>query len=181
VALRPIAEWDIPEVLIAHQDDPALYRSLGLERPPTGAQLGSEVEAAERDRRAGRRLSLTIVDPDGEDCIGRIVVEPVTGESATARLTIWLVPRRRGRGIGAGALRLAASWLLGDGAFDRLVLDDPAAGADSPLRRAALAAGFRPVAPGHAPGAGSAGVGDDLPAHPGRLELQRREDRAGGR
>ena len=48
IELRPIAEWDIPEVLIAHQDDRELHRRLGLSKPPTGAQLGSEVERAER-------------------------------------------------------------------------------------------------------------------------------------
>ena len=65
VALRDYAERDIPEILIAHQDDPRLYVLAGEDRPPSGAELGraAEREAAERagrerahahDPRAGR-------------------------------------------------------------------------------------------------------------------------------
>ena len=63
IELRPIAEWDIPEVLIAHQDDRELHRWLGMSKPPTGAQLGSEVDDAEAHRLAGDVLKLTIVEP----------------------------------------------------------------------------------------------------------------------
>ena len=65
VTLRDYAERDIPEILIAHQDDPRLYVLTGEDRPPSGAELGraAEREAAERayrrrrdahDPRAGR-------------------------------------------------------------------------------------------------------------------------------
>ena len=39
--VRASAERDIPEILIAYQDDPTLHVRLGLERPPSGAQLGA--------------------------------------------------------------------------------------------------------------------------------------------
>ena len=61
VALRLAAERDIPEVLIAHQDDPELYRRLGLDRPPSGAELGRRVEGGPSDRATGTAVWLTIV------------------------------------------------------------------------------------------------------------------------
>src|SRR6516164_7166506 len=41
VVLRDYAERDIPEILIAYQDDPRLHQRLGQNRPPSGAELGS--------------------------------------------------------------------------------------------------------------------------------------------
>ena len=37
VSLRFASEWDIPDILIAFQDDPQLHVSLGMGRPPSGA------------------------------------------------------------------------------------------------------------------------------------------------
>ena len=48
------AERDIPEILIAYQDDPELHMRLGLERPPSGAELGRQMEEA--GRRARERV-----------------------------------------------------------------------------------------------------------------------------
>src|ERR1700761_3328387 len=84
IALRPIAEWDIPEVLIAHQDDRELHRRLGFERPPTGAQLGSEVEHGYGRRGAGAELKLPIVEPGGNDCRGRVEVYEFDWEQGSA-------------------------------------------------------------------------------------------------
>src|SRR5205085_729432 len=44
VIVRLGAERDIPEVLIAYQDDRALHLRLGQERPPSGAELGRRAE-----------------------------------------------------------------------------------------------------------------------------------------
>jgi RimJ/RimL family protein N-acetyltransferase len=111
VELRAISEWDIPEILIAHQDDPCLHVELGLERAPSGAQLGSEVERAEAERIAGASVALTIVEPGSEDCIGRVEVRRIDWDAAAAELVVWVAPRRADRGIGARALRLAGAWL----------------------------------------------------------------------
>src|SRR5579872_272608 len=85
IELRPIEEWDIPEVLIAHQDDPELHRRLGLPRPPTGAQLGGEVDDAQAWRRAGAGVKLTIVEPGSNDCRGRVEVDDVDWDRGSAR------------------------------------------------------------------------------------------------
>src|ERR1700742_662690 len=77
VALRLAAERDIPEVLIAHQDDPELHRRLGLVRPPSGAELGRRVEGGPGDRASGTALWLTIVEAGGDECIGQLDVHDV--------------------------------------------------------------------------------------------------------
>ncbi|HTW11107.1 MAG TPA: GNAT family N-acetyltransferase [Solirubrobacteraceae bacterium] len=111
VELRAIAEWDIPEILIAHQDDPALHRLLGQQRPPTGAQLGSEVERAPAVREAGLGISLTLVEPGHNDCRGRVEVSQIDWENASAQLRVWVAPQFRGRGFAHHALELASDWL----------------------------------------------------------------------
>lgn len=111
VELRAIAEWDIPEILIAHQDDPELHAKLGQQRPPSGAQLGREVEAAEAQRLAGVAVSLTLVEPGQNDCCGRLDVAPIDWDQARAELSVWVAPRFRGRGFADHALTLASGWL----------------------------------------------------------------------
>jgi RimJ/RimL family protein N-acetyltransferase len=110
-ALRLAAERDIPEVLIAHQDDPQLYESLGLRRPPSGAELGRRMEEAEHDRRAGARVTLTILEPGSDHCRGQIEVYDVDWDTRRASLQIWLAPQVRGRGVGRAALGLVRRWL----------------------------------------------------------------------
>ena len=111
VELRPIAEWDIPEVLIAHQDDRDLHRRLGLPRPPTGAQLGSEVDDAQSVRLAGAGIKLTIVEPGSNDCRGRVEVDGIDWERGSAALRVWVAPQLRGRGYEQRAAELASEWL----------------------------------------------------------------------
>ena len=87
VALRLAAERDIPEVLIAYQDDPDLYRALGEPRPPSGAELGRRVEWAEAERKAGSRLVLTILQSGSDLCRGEVRVDDADWERGIARLT----------------------------------------------------------------------------------------------
>jgi RimJ/RimL family protein N-acetyltransferase len=111
VELRAIAEWDIPEVLIAHQDDPELHDWLGLSRPPTGAQLGGEVDEASARRLAGDGVKLTIVEPGGNDCLGRVEVDGIDWERGSASVRVWVAPHLRGRGYEQRAAELAGQWL----------------------------------------------------------------------
>jgi RimJ/RimL family protein N-acetyltransferase len=112
VELREIAEWDIPEVLIAHQDDRDLHRRLGLSRPPSGAQLGSEVERAQDERLAGSSVKLTIVEHGENDCRGRIEVDGFDWEQGSATMRVWVAPQVRGRGYEQHAVALASQWLF---------------------------------------------------------------------
>ena len=120
VSVRLGAERDIPEVLIAYQDDPSLHLRMGQPRPPSGAELGRRAERAEADRVAGRLLTLTIVEPDDDTGRGQIHVSGVDWDNLRAELGIWVAPQRRGRGVGARALGLVAAWLLLDGGLERV-------------------------------------------------------------
>jgi RimJ/RimL family protein N-acetyltransferase len=140
IALRLAAERDIPEILIAHQDDPQLHARLGEERPPSGAELGREAECAHADRLAGARVELTIVASGDDECRGRVGVHHVDHDAARAELRVWVAPQYREQGFGRRALTLAARWLLAECGLQRLALlteTDNAA-----MLGAAAAAGF---------------------------------------
>jgi RimJ/RimL family protein N-acetyltransferase len=122
VALRLAAERDIPEVLIAHQDDPELYLRLGMTRPPSGAELGRRAEGGAGDRAAGSSLWLTIVAAGDDECIGQIDVHDVDWDHSRAELGIWTAPARRGRGVAADALRLIGAWLVTECGLARVQL-----------------------------------------------------------
>jgi len=163
VTLRLAAERDIPETLIAHQDDPALAAALGLTRPPSGAELGRRAEAAAGERAAGRALWLTVLAAGGSDeCLGQLDVGDVEPDEGRASITIWIAPAHRRRGLGGAALALAGRWLIGEVGLRRLqILADPS---DPAIHRAAVKAGFRPegVLRGYRPGAGKAGYRTDV-------------------
>lgn len=140
VALRLAAERDIPEILIAHQDDPELYARLGLPRPPSGAELGRQLERAETERESGVRVRLTILEPDSDQCRGRLSVHSIDWDRRCAELGIWLAPQVRGRGLASAALRLAARSLFYECGLESLeLLTEPG---NEPMLRAASAAGF---------------------------------------
>jgi RimJ/RimL family protein N-acetyltransferase len=141
VVLRDAAERDIPETLIAHDEDPALYIRLGDERPPTGAELGRWAENAPAERAAGTAATLTILEPGSDVCRGQINVHHVEWDHRRAELGIWLAAPARGRGLGSRALRLAGEWLLTTCGFERVeVLADPG---NPAMIGAARAAGFQ--------------------------------------
>ena len=140
VGLRLAEERDIPEILIAHQDDPGLHARLGLQRPPSGAELGRQMELAEHEREAGVRVRFTVVEPGSDRCRGRISVHSIDWESGRAELGMWLAPQARGRGLAPDALRLAAGWLFEECGLERVeLLTEPD---NEPMLRAARAAGF---------------------------------------
>ncbi len=140
VVLRDAAERDIPEILIAHQDDPQLYVRLGLDRPPSGAELGRQIEEAASERGSGTRARLTILEHTSDQFRGRIVVHNVDWENARAGLSVWVVPQARGRGLARVSLRLAARWLFESCGLARIeLLTEPD---NEPMLRAAQGAGF---------------------------------------
>jgi RimJ/RimL family protein N-acetyltransferase len=112
VVVRAAAERDIPEVLIAHQDDPKMHVRLRERRPPSGAELGRRAELADADREAGARLTLTILEPGSDTCVGQLDVHGVDWDHARAELGIWLAPQVRAAGLAPRALRLVARWLF---------------------------------------------------------------------
>jgi [ribosomal protein S5]-alanine N-acetyltransferase len=140
VALRDTAERDIPEILLAHQDDPELHIRIGLERPPSGAQLGRGVEQEAAERVGRRSAQLTVLEPGSDRFRGQLTVHRVDPDHARAELGVWLVPQARGRGLGRRALRLACNWLVDVCGLERVELvTEPD---NDPMLVAARAAGF---------------------------------------
>ncbi|HTU85268.1 MAG TPA: GNAT family N-acetyltransferase [Solirubrobacteraceae bacterium] len=140
VALRDYSERDIPEILIAYQDDRRLHLLNGEERPPSGAELGGRAEREPALRAAGERATLTVLEADSDTCRGQVRVIDADWDNGRAQLAIWVAPQARGRGLGTGALRLAGEWLLGACRLDRLeLLAEPD---NAPVIAAAGAAGF---------------------------------------
>jgi RimJ/RimL family protein N-acetyltransferase len=111
VTLRQSAERDIPEVLIAYQDDPTLHRALGEARPPSGAALGRRAEEAEHDRSQGRGLTLTILQAGSDACCGEVRVAGVDWPRGRAEVAIWVAPQLRSLGIAGRAQALVRDWL----------------------------------------------------------------------
>jgi RimJ/RimL family protein N-acetyltransferase len=140
VTVRFAAERDIPEVLIAYQDDPELHRRMVEERPPTGAELGRRAERAEADRESGSGVTLTILEPGDDTCRGQIYVHQVDWENARAELAVWVSPERRGQRLARHGLALVAQWLLRDCGLQRVqLLTEPD---NESMLRAAKGAGF---------------------------------------
>lgn len=142
VALRDYEERDIPEILIAYQDDPRLHVLIGENRPPSGAELGSRAEREGAARAAGRRATFTIVEAGSDTCRGQVRVEDPDWDQNRTALTIWLAPQARGRGLGRRALKLSGEWLISTCGLARVeMLADPS---NAPAIHAAQAAGFVP-------------------------------------
>jgi [ribosomal protein S5]-alanine N-acetyltransferase len=140
VALRFSTERDIPEILIAYEDDRALHKRLGLDRPPSGAELGRRAERAELERAAGNHVAMTILEPGSDACRGQIYTPRVDWNHARAEIGMWLAPQVRGRGLAPRALRLAAGWLVGGCGLERLqILTEPD---NEPMLATARGAGF---------------------------------------
>lgn len=140
VIVRFATERDIPEVLIAYQDDPELHLRMVEQRPPSGADLGRRAERAEVDRITGRSLTMTILESGQDTCRGQIYVHQVEWEDARAELGIWVSPQWRGRGLATRALTLVGPWLLREARLERVqVLTEPG---NESMIRAARAAGF---------------------------------------
>jgi RimJ/RimL family protein N-acetyltransferase len=143
VTLRIEAERDIPEVLVAHDRDPQLHLRRGLERPPSGAELGRAVEQAPERRAAGTDETLTILaGSDPEEFAGQVIVHSIDWPDRRVEVGIWLAPDARGRGLGRRALRLATVWLLHEWELERIGLGTEPGNAA--MIACAQAVGFKP-------------------------------------
>jgi RimJ/RimL family protein N-acetyltransferase len=120
VALRLFSERDIPEILIAYEDDREMHLRLGEPRPPSGAELGRRSERATAERESGSILRLTILQAGSDVCVGGLTVHSIDWFNARAELGMWLAPQLRGRGLSPRALVLTAGWLFERCAVERV-------------------------------------------------------------
>ncbi len=139
VAIRDAAERDIPEILIAYQDDPSMHVWFGAERPPSGAELGRQMEREAELRASGVRATWAILEPGSDVYRGQVNLHHIDSEHARGELGIWLAPQVRGRGLARNALRLISGWLFAGGLKRVHLLTDPA---NEAMIRSAAAAGF---------------------------------------
>ncbi len=138
--MRLAAERDIPETLIAYQDDPHMHARLGEERPPSGAELGRRVEQAVVDMDQGLVARLAITEAGADDCRGQVIFHDFDWDHHRAEIGIWVAPQLRDRGVARRALALAAPWLFEACGLKRIaLLTEPE---NEPMLRAARAAGF---------------------------------------
>jgi RimJ/RimL family protein N-acetyltransferase len=141
IALRLAAERDIPEVLIAYEDDRDLHRRLGQRRPPSGADLGRASEQAHAALESGTGVALTITETRADTCIGQVRLDGLDWYHRLGEITVWVAIAKRRRGYGAAALRLATGWAFEACELERLTaLAEPD---NEPMLKAAAAAGFR--------------------------------------
>jgi RimJ/RimL family protein N-acetyltransferase len=141
VSLRPTAERDIPEVLVAYEHDRELHRQLDEERPPSGAELGRRAERAVALWTHAREVTLTVTTENDDACGGELRIRRIEPETARCVLFLWLAPDLRGTGHAPRALRLGARWLIDRCGFVRLGWL-PEAG-NAPARAAGERAGFQ--------------------------------------
>ena len=139
--MRDAAERDIPEVLIAYQDDRQMHLRLFEDRPPTGALLGQRAETEAADRAAGSRATWTVLGADSDLCVGQVTVHHIDSEHGRGELSLWIAPQWRGRGLGGGALGLISDWLFDACGLARLqLLVEPD---NQAMLRTAVRAGYR--------------------------------------
>ena len=142
IGLRLTAERDIPEILIAYEDDPHLHERVGEARPPSGAELGRASEQAAQLLDGGVRAQLTITEQGSDTCIGVVTIDELDWDHDRGEIHVWVAPGKRGNGYGRSALRLAASWSFAAWGIARLAaLVEPH---NAAMQSAARAAGFQP-------------------------------------
>jgi RimJ/RimL family protein N-acetyltransferase len=139
VTIRDAAERDIPEILIAYQDDPQMHVWFGIERPPSGAELGRQMEREPELRASGAGATWTILEPGSDVCRGQVNVHHLDWEHARGELGVWLAPQVRGQGFAQYALRLVSEWLFEIGLQRVHLMTDPG---NEAMTRSAAAAGF---------------------------------------
>ena len=141
VSLRLTNASDIPEILIAYEDDRHLHERLGEARPPSGADLGRASEEAAQLLAEGRRAQLTITEQGSDICVGVVTIDELDWDHDRGEIHIWVAPAKRGNGYAPAALRLACGWAFGAWGIARLVaLVEPD---NLVMHHAARSVGFR--------------------------------------
>lgn len=138
VVLRPLSQRDVPAVTHACQD-PEISRWTSVPSVYAERDARDFVAGAERDRKAGRGVSLAVVTAPDAEFAGSIALQ-CDWEHRKGEVGYWVTADIRRRGIGTRAVRLIARWAFEELALERIeLLSSPQ---NEASRRLALRAGF---------------------------------------
>ena len=138
VLLRPWTLGDVPAVTAACQD-PEISRWTVVPREYTELHATEFIATRDRDRAAGRELSLAVVD-HADALLGAIGMSNFDWADHKGEIGYWMAREARGRGLGTRALRLLSRWALEFLGLERLEL--MANPANEASQRLAESAGF---------------------------------------
>jgi RimJ/RimL family protein N-acetyltransferase len=114
--LRPFRADDVPADLAAIEH-PTSARWLNVHSTGDPVNVIRETEDA---REAGRALTLTIADPEGDRYLGAIVL--LRWENEIGELAYVVAPEARGRGLARRAVQLLGDWAFAELGLQRLQL-----------------------------------------------------------
>jgi RimJ/RimL family protein N-acetyltransferase len=138
VVLRPLSPEDAGEITSACQD-PEISRWTSV--PPVYREGDGRdfIATVERDREAGRGVTLAVVMDAGTRFAGSIALH-CDWEHRKGEVSYWIAPDARHRSAGTRAVGLVAHWAFVALGLERLeLLSNPE---NEPSRRLALRAGF---------------------------------------
>src|SRR3954470_16099818 len=113
VAVRRLAERDVPAFVAAFEADPELARLVGVDDEPTPGSVRARIAASEDRRRAGEILELALADPGSDTFLGSLWLHAFAPRHRRIEVGFWVVPAARGRGIVRSAVTLTLDWLFG--------------------------------------------------------------------
>lgn len=134
--LRPWSPDDA-DALVEAWADPEVQRWTGAPEHPDRSRAAAWIRRTQDLRTSGRSLDL-VIDVDGE-VAGEVGLVPGTeGRARAGEIGWWLLPRHRGQGLAAEAVRAFVAWSLDPGG---LGLDHVEAWCDTANPRSGRVAG----------------------------------------
>ena len=123
VALRPWHVGDAPAVATAIHGDPEIASWLDQVPQPYGLDDAHEyIAACKRGWAEGAGAFFAVVDPADGTLLGSLGLRLAGLPQGVAEVGYWIAREARGRGVASHAVRLAASWILGEVGIERLQL-----------------------------------------------------------
>jgi ribosomal-protein-alanine N-acetyltransferase len=120
VALRRLAERDVPAFVAAFEADGELARLIGIDDDPTPGSVRARISASEERRRAGEILDLALVDPGTDALLGSLWLHSYSARHRRVEVGFWVAPAARRGGVIRSAVTLVLDWLFGEVGLERV-------------------------------------------------------------
>jgi RimJ/RimL family protein N-acetyltransferase len=121
--LRRLTDEDVPWIVEGCRDPEFVRWTVDVPHPYTEDDGRRFVELADRAWDDGTRAVFAIADAETGTGCGVVDLHlDVRGEPGLASVGYWLLPRARGRGWAARAVRLLSTWALAELGVERLYL-----------------------------------------------------------